>query len=220
MKEVEIDMSKSPQTDNKVIALHANPDDIKVFITKDPQLLQAYYDMRHNAYKQENGWVGYSGVENEFDRHGHIVVATDKKTGEVLGGIRLMFSDQYRNLSNEIPGTQFEYKQVLKRFNKIGANEDVLLSEFSALVVNPRYRDNTITDLFFRVMLGESEKYGCDYFFAVAPAISCRSYRMGFHRLDYDFEIVINHPWKEKKVYNFDPMFPMYAENKHRKIAS
>lgn len=212
--------NNNKKENQKVIALHVNPEDLDVFITKDPQLLQQYYTLRHDAYRNDNGWADYMGVENDFDRQGHIVVAVNKNSGEVLGGIRLMFSDECRTLSNEIPGTQFEYKQVLRRFNRISADENVVMSEFSALVVHPRYRDNTITSSLIQVIFSESEKHDCDYFFAVAQAISCRSYRMASRRYGYEFEIVINYPWKEKRIYNFDPMFPMYVPSKGARVAS
>ena len=54
--------------------------------------------------------------------------------------------------------------------------------------------------------------HGCNYAFGVTVALVCRRDRRTLRNLGYDVEIVINFPWKEKKVYNFVKMFPMYCK--------
>ena len=182
-------------------------DELEVFITKDSDLLNQYYDLRQTAYRDENGWAGYDGSENKFDRNGKIAVAVEG--GKVIGGIRAMFSDECEFLSNEIPGTQYDYKKFIKKYDH---RENLVISEISALVVEKNHRDSNVTAAMFGCLFEESKARGCNYVFAVAVAVACRSYRKTLRRLGYDVEIIMNFPWKEKKTYNFIRMFPMYTK--------
>jgi hypothetical protein len=181
--------------------------EVEVFFTTDRKLLDEYYNLRHNAYHGENGWNEFNGYENDFDRKGKIIVAT--KNGEVIGGMRLMFSDQCNFLSNEVPGTQFTYKKLIEKYDK---REDLIFAEISALVVAEGNRDSVLTTMMFDKLFQESKLYGCNYVFGVAIALVCRNDRKTIRRLGYDVEIVINFPWNRSKTYNFDRMFPMYTK--------
>ena len=182
-------------------------DEVEVFFTKDSDLLNQYYDLRQTAYRDENGWTDYNGSENKFDLTGKIAVAVEN--GKVIGGIRVMFSDQCEFLSNEIPGTQYDYKKFIKKYDH---REDLIISEISALVVEKHHRDSNVTTAMFDYLFNESRVHGCNYVFAVAVAVVCRNDRKTLRRLGYDVEIVMNFPWKEKKTYNFIKMFPMYTK--------
>ena len=120
-----------------------------------------------------------------------------------------MFSNQCKFLSNEIPGTQYDYKKFIRKYDN---REDLIISEISSLVVEKNHRDSNVTAAMFDHVFRESEVHGCNYVFAVAVAVACRSYRKTLRRLNYDVEIVMNFPWKEKKTYNFIKMFPMYTK--------
>ena len=179
----------------------------KAFITKDQELLKQYYDLRHNSYRDDNGWKDYDGSESKFDREGEIAVVV--KDGKVIGGARLMFSDRSQFLSNEIPGTQYDYKKFIRKYDN---RENLLIGEVSSVVVEKSHRDSSATAAVFSCLLEKSKSQGCDYIFAVAVAVVCRSQRKILRRVGCDVEIIINFPWREKKVYNFAKMFPMYAK--------
>ena len=183
--------------------------DLEVFITKDEDLLKQYYDLRHESYRGENGWSDFDGAEGYADRNGQIVVA--KRDGKVVGGMRIMFSDECNYLSNEIPGTQYEYKKFIHKYDD---REDLVVAEISALVVRQGYRDSNITLAMFDCLFSEAKRHKCHYVFAVAIALVCRSDRKTLRKLGYDVEIVMNFPWKEKRIYNFARMFLMYARLK------
>lgn len=181
--------------------------DVEVCLTKDRDLLQQYYDLRHYSYREENGWKNYDGSENEFDRRGQIVVAL--KDGKVVGGMRMMFSDQCQFMSNEIPGTQFNYKNLIYKYD---TRENLIFSEISALVVEKNNRDSNVTSAMMDLLFKASKEHGCHYVFGVAVATVCRSDRRTLRRLGYDVEIVMNFPWRQKETYNFVRMFPMHTK--------
>lgn len=181
--------------------------EVEVFVTEDRKFLDEYYNLRHFAYREENGWKNYDGAENQFDREGKIVVAV--KDGKVIGGMRLMFSNESSYMSNEIPGTIYNYHDIMTKYDK---RENLVFSEISAIVVAKGNRNRTITTKMFDVLLKESKKHNCNYMFGVAIALVCREYRMIFKSLGHDVEIVISYPWKQKDTYNFVRMFPMYTK--------
>lgn len=182
---------------------------LEVFFTKEKELMDQYFTLRHNVYRDENGWKDYNGFENQFDRGGRIIVAVSE--GRVIGGMRLMFSDECEFLSNEIPGTQYDYKKFIKRYD---SRDNLVISEISALVVDKDFRNSTVATSMMEALFKKSVEHGCDYVFGVAVALVCRNDRRTVKRLGYDVEIVINFPWRQSKTYNFARMFPMYTKIK------
>lgn len=192
---------------NEVNNISYCEDDFEVFFTKDQKYLDGYYNLRHSSYKYENGWKEFDGSETSFDVNGSVVVIL--KDGEVVAGSRLMFSDECQYLSNEIPGTQYEYSKIIRKYDE---RENLIVSEISSLVVKKGFRDSLLTKMLLDAMFKESERRNCHYIFAVAVVLACRNYRKILRNLKYDSEIVMNFPWKEKKTYNFMKMFPMYSK--------
>ncbi len=183
--------------------------EVKIFCTKDKSLLDQYYALRHQAYREENKWEHYNGLEDEFDGKSIVVVAIGD--GKVVGGMRLMFSDECGLLSNEISGTQYEYKKFISKYDN---RENLIIGEMSLPVVRKTFRDFSATDLMMKTLFDEAVKHGCDYVFGVSIAAACRNDRRIAKRLGYDVEIAMNFPWEQKKVCNFAHMFPMYARLK------
>jgi len=185
--------------------------DVKVrsFITQDPDLLKQYYDMRHEAYRDENGWKEYDGSESELDRKGHIIVAL--KGDKVVGGCRVMFSDECDYLSNEIPDSQYLYMPFIQKYDK---REGIILSEISSVVVLKGHRDRKVSHSLFHAGIEESAKKNVSYICGVGVATVCRDYRRIFKDLGFYLEIVIKFIWDQKKKYSFTKMFFMYVKIK------
>jgi len=181
--------------------------EVEVFFTKDQNLLDQYYKLRHFSYREENGWKDYDGSESKFDRQARILVAT--RNGKVIGGTRIMFSDECDYLSNEIPGTDFNYKTIVKKYDN---RENIVFSEISSVVVVKGERDRSISMKLFEANLSASKQHGCHYICGVGVAVVCRDYRRIFKELGYYLEILINRPWQEKNTYNLVKMFPMHVK--------
>ncbi len=180
--------------------------EVEVIFTTDRDLLQQYYELRHYAYRDENGWKDYNGLENDYDRQGKILVAV--RNGKVIGGTRIMFSDECDRLSNEISGTELNYQSIIKKYDK---REGIVCSEISAVVVAKGERDRSVSMKMFEANLEEAHKHGCNYICGVGVAVVCRDYRRIFRELGYYLEIVISRPWQEKETYNLAKMFPMHV---------
>ncbi len=189
-------------------AVKRNISKVKTFFTDDADLLDQYYNLRHDAYNGENGWKDFNGHENDFDRNGRIVVAVTEE-GRVVGGMRLMFSNENQYLSNEIPGTEFTYQKVIGKYDK---RENLVFGEISGIVIHKEYRDRSVTAKSFESLIEEALRHGCQYVCGVGVAVVCRDYRIVFKSIGQYLEIVINLPWKQKQMYNFANMFPMYVK--------
>ena len=192
---------------NDEFAKKEKKEELTAFITTDGELLRQYYDMRHTAFHDEIGFSEYSGWENECDRKGHIIVAV--KGGNVVGGVRLMFSDEAGFMSNEIPGTEFCYDPIIKKYDQ---RDGLINSEISSVVVSPDERDGSVSRKLFEVSLKEIRNHKCHYLCGVAMVAVCREYRRKFKELGLDIEIMMNRLWEKKSVYNFVKLFPMYVK--------
>lgn len=181
--------------------------EVEVFFTQDPALLKQYYDLRHYAYRDENGWKDYDGSENDYDRQGRILVAV--RNGKVIGGTRIMFSDECKKLSNEILGTDLNYQSIIRKYDK---REKIVYCEISAVVVEKGERDRSVSTKMFMANLEAAQKHNCNYICGVGVAVVCRDYRRIFKELGFYLEIVINRPWQEKETYNLAKMFPMHVK--------
>jgi hypothetical protein len=125
---------------------------VKVFITTEPELLKQYYQMRHEVYCVENGWENYHSAENELDHKGKIIVAA--KEGTVVGGLRLLTSSWVEYFSNEVPETEFTYRNFLKKFE---LNADAMISEISAFFVENNHRDSTVSTMLLEYAFEEAK---------------------------------------------------------------
>jgi GNAT superfamily N-acetyltransferase len=165
--------------------------------------------MRHDIFNVEYGWKEYDGSECKFDREGKVVIATHN--GEVVGGMRIMFSDCCEYLSNEVPGTQYEYRKLIQKYDN---REDLVFGEISSLFVKKDYRHSEVATSMMEKLFNKAKDHGCNYIFAVAVATVCRNDRRTAKRFGYDVEIVMQYPWLQKKVFNYVRLFPMYSKLK------
>lgn len=178
---------------------------LDIFFTEDETLLQQFYELRDEIYVNENGWKYYKGTEKKFDLSCRIIVVVSD--GELVGGMRVMFSDENNFLSNELPGTQYEYRKVV-RFD----NRDLVIAEISALIVKKEFRSSETKLRMFDLALKKIKEHGCHYVFGLAMIQTCRSYRDDFAKLNYFLEIITNYPWRREDFFNFIDIFPIYSQ--------
>jgi hypothetical protein len=181
--------------------------ELEVFFSKDPKYLDQYYKLRYDSFSGEYGFATYPANESVFDRRGKVVIVANGS--EVIGGMRLMFSDQCKYLSNEIPGTHYEYKKIIQKYD---ARENLLISEISSVVVNVGYRDKTVSEAMFDFSFRNAKNHGCHYVFGITIPAIARNYRGILIKLGYDLEIMMNLFWIQKKMFNFTRMFPIYSK--------
>ncbi len=177
---------------------------LDIFFTEDETLLQQFYELRDEIYVNENGWKYYKGTEKKFDLSCRIIVVVSD--GEVVGGMRVMFSDENNFLSNELPGTQYEYRKVV-RFD----NRDLVIAEFSTVVIEREFRSSSVTIELFNLATKAANEHSCHYIFGLSMMTNCRSYKSDATALEYDLEIIINYPWRREDFFNFLDLFPVYV---------
>ncbi len=183
----------------------------KVFFTRDESLISDFAAIRVSAYLEEfdekADGAAFEKLQDDFDRKGRIIVVT--RNHRLVGGMRLMFSDECSYLSNEYPGTQFEYKQVLKRY---AMPSDVKILEVASVIVRKGERDFSATESMFDLVVSVARSRSCSYIFGTTLVVACRLYRLIFDRLGLYLEIVLSHPWERKEAFGFAKMFPIYVK--------
>lgn len=182
----------------------------KVFFTRDIDLLEKYYTIRMNALQDRLGFKKFNKLETDFDKKGRIMVVL--KEGEIIGGMRLMFSDECGYFSSERPGTQFQYEKVVRRYHD--DRENLVNVEVSGLASSEDGRDFSAVKSMYTLAIEHSIARSCNYIFGVASPSACRVYRIVLGELGHYLEIILSYPWERREIYHFTQMFPSYIKLK------
>ena len=113
---------------------------IEILVTKDPELLQQYYDLREREYRKKLGFENYNGQETTHDKTGDIMLGVFN--GKVVAGARIDFSNKNKSMYNDNPEIGFNYKDIIKKFDPTFQDGDVY-SEICGVV------DDNLGDKFF-----------------------------------------------------------------------
>jgi len=185
------------------IKKRADMSSIKIELTKDPELLQQYYNLRDKEYKDHNGWVEYYGSENDFDRKGNIMLAMDGD--KVIAGLRIGESGA-GYLSNEDQESNFTYKEICKR---CGINLDgIRYVEVSAVVVGRGTRGNLLIRMFSDV-IRDCRSGGIKYIFGVSTPECNRDYSAILKTIGVKSLVVNKIEAPKKSKYNNVSMNPI-----------
>jgi hypothetical protein len=181
---------------------------IKFFFTKDQQYLNQYYQLRHESYRNDNGWSDFDEIENEFDKNSHIAVACDND--KVIGGIKLMLENECNYFSNEVPNSKYTYRKYLEFKNE--TTPENTIAEFSSLVVNKKYRFTSINLTLCNLAVDFIKSKGIKYVFSIATRLHCRIHRLTYDRSNYKAIMDMNYPWKKEQKYSNVEMFLIYSK--------
>jgi len=151
---------------------------IDVQISKDPELLQQYYDLREYAYRNYSGYKNYSGSENEWDRNGKIFLAV--LDGKVIAGARLLVSSDVPYLTFEDPAQHFTYSEICKNI-AIDLSE-ALYGEISAFAVDRNFSNQIIDNIFFSIG-GYCRANNIKYILGVADLKCNRDYKIALSKI-------------------------------------
>lgn len=184
---------------------------LKVFFTKDKNLLSQYYSLRDRCFKEDSGWDEYDGSEVEADIRGRLLIVTNGE-GKVVGGMRVLFPcfDEYSASDYAEDGL------TIKNFlQKSGLNSEARYSEISAVAVEKEHRGISLMKKMFSIVIQKSLESQCSYVVGVGILAACRYYRVIFKGLGYVLDIGSDFEWigrKTKKGYA--PRFPMVVHLK------
>lgn len=178
----------------------------KYVLTKDKELLDQYYQLRNEIFQVEMGWNKKTWFENEYDKNGNIFLAlTDKN--EVIGGLRIMMSINNQYLSDENPGTNYTYRNLLK-FLDLDSTQHYM--EIDGFVVKKGYRDRHVAARVGSYALDYAKSAGCKYLIAIAALATCRNDRVLLRNLGYqEIYIAKSFPWTELECYNYSKDYPI-----------
>lgn len=179
----------------------AEANKIELVFTKDPTLLEQYYKLREDTYRTELGFEKYDGSENDFDRRGEIMIAT--QNNNVVAGARLDLSSANKNMYNDYPEHGFVYRDIIKKFDPTFSDDDIY-SEICGLVLGKFVKNSYFFPRFFNSLVKQASSNNCRYVVGIAYPVLCRLYNMMFKHLGYNFKIFydIRHPFNSNKHGN------------------
>ncbi|OMH38015.1 hypothetical protein [Motiliproteus sp. MSK22-1] len=151
--------------------------------SKEPALLEQYYNIREECFRRELGIQSFDGGENDFDRWGRILIVRDGD--RCIGGARLSGSTPYSPGLLPLENNGF---MVLKVFSKL-ALEGKSYCQWTRLALLPEYRSMENLQALALSMIQNARACGYSYAFSVAGSNRSRLYRKIYKVLDYDYEI-------------------------------
>ncbi|MSP33474.1 MAG: GNAT family N-acetyltransferase [Rickettsiales bacterium] len=179
---------------------------VSVFITDDRALLDQYYVLRNDIFRNERGWDSQEWFENDYDRRGGIIVVTNSEN-IVVGGARMMISLNEELLSGEIFGTEFVYSNLFKEMN---LDPSKRYGEIDGLVVATKYRKRNVTEKILEAAIRHSLDFNCSYMVGIAFLSYCRIYRSAYAAIGYgNSHIITDFIWAELQEYNYSKDFPI-----------
>lgn len=151
--------------------------------TTDPESLQQYYNIREFAYKETLGVQGFSGQEDELDKHSYILVVKSGNT--VIGGARLTVSSPEKPQIMPLEENGFDIKEHFPQldFTKLK------YCEMSRLALLPEFRNNVIAEQIHKEFVKICERENIDVGFARTTPLQQRRTKTIFKNLG--FEMVI-----------------------------
>ena len=144
--------------------------------TKDPQLLEQYYLLREQCYREELKLSDFNGAEEAADRDGQILIARD---GDIcLGGARITCgaSDDSTNLS------------LTELMPELGLKHGSFCM-WERLSLSKELREYNRQKEFCAHLINASWTLGYDYAFMVSSIRNARFYRLCHSVLDVTYRI-------------------------------
>lgn len=138
---------------------------IKFEVTRDPELLQQYYELRETSFRQELGVPDFDGSEEEPDRCGQILIA--HRLRRCLGGVRIS-------------------SEVKLRAPILAEGASCMWERF---VIAPPVRSLQFTREFISHLIEKSGLLGYRHALVLSSKRNARFYRACHTALGVDFEI-------------------------------
>jgi len=142
---------------------------IEFKLSREPEILQQYYDLRQYCYREELGLPDFNGSEEFIDRKGRILLAI--KGGQCIGGARIS------------PGTFVPRKIVELKLNP-GA-----CCMWERLVFDPEERSLELMSDFCARLIQVSREMGYHQAVVLSSLRNARFYRRCHSALGVEFEI-------------------------------
>jgi hypothetical protein len=154
---------------------------IEFKLTRDPKLLEQYYDLRERCFREELGLSDFNGSEEELDRQGHIVLAIEN--GRCIGGARISPNIQLRS-----------------QVRQLALKQDICCM-WERFVFDPAVRTVQVIRNFFSHLVAFTKEVGFDHAMVLSSLINARFYRKFSTPLGVEFQIHRHVPHSAKGAF-------------------
>lgn len=149
--------------------------------TREEGLLDQYYRLRQQCYRQELKLSGFDGSEQPADRDGYILIA--RRGEDCLGGARISVSNSEKSIGVPLKG-------LLSRFGLAHGNFCI----WERFALDHEMRKVERHRQFCEALVGLSRSLGYDYAFMVSSVRNARFYRKVHSALNLPFVTLYSVP--------------------------
>jgi hypothetical protein len=142
---------------------------IEFKLTRDPRLLEQYYALREQCFREELGLPDFDGSEDAHDRQGHIVLAI--QDGRCIGGVRISPNVSLQSQIQQL-GLKRETCCMWERF-----------------VFDPAVRTVQLIRDFFIHLVEVTREVGFHHAMVLSSRLNARFYRQCGSAIGYKFQI-------------------------------
>ena len=142
---------------------------IKVELTRSPGLLQQYYALRQQCFREDLGISDFDGSESMRDRLGHILLAHED--GRCIGGVRISSELEVSNIISDLD---------------LHENACCMWERF---VIDPTFRSLKFTRHFIAHLIKTSDTLGFHHGIVLSSLRNARFYKACHTALGVTFEI-------------------------------
>lgn len=160
--------------------------------TRDPGLLQQYYNIRARAYRDELGSADYPSTETEQDRSAHIMVV--RMGNFCVGGARIHVKSPRKNELLPLEAGNFRLEEHFPQLR----HKQMTYGQTGAIVLLPEFRSGEVSLEMFRRLHAKGVALNLDISFSFAPKYVIRLDRKNCSTIGL-----------ESKIYHDIPM-PVY----------
>lgn len=158
-------------------------------ITKDPQLLREYYQLREHCYQQELRLTSFDGSEELADQNGHILVARNNEG--CLGGARIVKNTESLLSDQSLP-------DLMLMLDLTPGSCCV----WERLALSQPMRCQRRQPEFCDQLIATSRALGYDYALMVSSVKNARFYRICHSRLNVKFQICDQLVWNPTGTFS------------------
>ena len=151
--------------------------------TRDPDLLDDYYELRQRCFRRELGVVDFDGSEDSWDRCSDILIA--QSNGRCVGGARITVSsaEHRRRLPVEAKGMM-----LCDRLPTLQLAERSY-AQVTRLAVSEKERSQDMLRALGSAIMDHAIAQGCDYLFGISGMARSRIYRRIFRARGFEYTI-------------------------------
>jgi hypothetical protein len=154
---------------------------VTIELTKDPELLHQYYELRERSFQDKLGIAQFDGTEEELDKSSDILVA---RIGDrCIGGVRICGVDDSDKLPLEDKAGYLEQKLPTLDMQDAGLCQWMRFTLCPEMDIPIAY----IQDQFMYAAAQISKALGYKYGFCVSSRIHHRYYKRALSRFGYDY---------------------------------